>query len=399
MCALLGATQLVLRAADDDLALVVDVAADDLAQRQRLRHVVDERHHVDAERRLHRGVLVELVQHHLRQRVALELDHQAHAMAVGLVPDVADLRDLLLVHQVGDLRDQAAVAALLDLIGQLGDDDRLLALRQRLDVRARLHADLAAPGRVRVADAADAEDDAAGREVRSSDVLEQPVDVDLGVVDVGDRARDRLAQVVRRDVRRHADGDAGGAVDEQVRVARRQDQRLLVLAVVVGPEVDRVRVDVAEHLGRDLRQPRLGVPHRGGGVVVDGAEVALAVHERVAHREVLRHPHERVVDRLVAVRVVLAHRVADDARRLRARPVRLQPGLVHREQHAPVDRLEPVADVGQRAADDDGHRVVEIRGAHLLFERARLDVAAAELIGCAHRFTRPGWSRGLRSPR
>jgi hypothetical protein len=76
------------------------------------------------------------------------------------------------------------------------------------------------------------------------------------------------------------------------------------------------------------------------------------------------------------VRVELAHHVADDARRLRVRAVRLQAVLVHREQHAAVDGLQAVADVGQRAPDDDGHRVIEIRRAHLLLEPAGLDVAA-----------------------
>ena len=33
-----------------------------------------------------------------------------------------------------------------------------------------------------------------------------------------------------------------------------------------------------------------------------------------------------------------------------------------------MDGLEAVADVGQRAADDDRHRVVEIRPAHLVFD-------------------------------
>jgi hypothetical protein len=43
---------------------------------------------------------------------------------------------------------------------------------------------------------------------------------------------------------------------------------------------------------------------------------ALPVDER-AHREVLREPDEGVVDRLVAVRVVLpAHHLADDRRAL-----------------------------------------------------------------------------------
>ena len=86
------------------------------------------------------------------------------------------------------------------------------------------------------------------------------------------------------------------------------------LAVVVRAEVDRFLVDVGEHLVRDLGQADLGVAHRRGVVAVDRAEVALAVDQHVAQREVLRHAHDRVVDRLVAVRVVLADHVADDAR-------------------------------------------------------------------------------------
>ena len=381
--------QLVLRAADDDLALVLDVVVDDRPQRQRPRHVVDQRHRVDAERRLHRGVLVELVEHDLRDHAALELDHDPHALAVGLVAQVGDLGDLLLVDELGDLADQAAVAALLDHEGQLGDDDRLLALADVLGVGARTHAHAAAAGLVGLADAGDAEDHAAGREVRALDVLHQAGGVDVRILDVGDRGGDRLAQVVRRDVRRHADGDARGAVDQQVREARRQDDRLLLAAVVVGLEVDGVGVEVAQHLARERREPRLRVPHRRGGVVVDGAEVALAVDERVAHREVLRQPHERVVDRRVAVRVEVAHHVADDAGALGVRPVGLQAGLVHGEQDAAVDGLQAVADVGQRAPDDDGHRVVQVGGAHLLLEPARLDVPAADQIRGGHSSSPP----------
>ena len=64
--------------------------------------------------RLHRRVLEELVEDDLGDHAALELDHQAHAVAVGLVPEVGDLGDLLVVDEVGDLGDQPAVAALLD---------------------------------------------------------------------------------------------------------------------------------------------------------------------------------------------------------------------------------------------------------------------------------------------
>ena len=137
----LALAQLVLGAAHDHLALVVDVVADHRQQAERARHAVDERDHVHAEGGLQRRVLVEVVEHDLRDRVALELDDQPDAGLVGLVAQVGDLLDPAVLHHLGDLLDQAravvAPVALGHLVGHLGDDDRLLALAQRLDVRAR----------------------------------------------------------------------------------------------------------------------------------------------------------------------------------------------------------------------------------------------------------------------
>ena len=76
----LGLAELVLGAANDDVALVVDVVVDQLLEPERARHAVDQGDHVHAERVLHRRVLVELVQHDRRRiAAALELDDQAHA--------------------------------------------------------------------------------------------------------------------------------------------------------------------------------------------------------------------------------------------------------------------------------------------------------------------------------
>ena len=66
-----------------------------------LRLAVDQRHHVHAEGVLQLRLLVQVVQHHLGHFAALQLDHDAHARLVGLVLDVADAFELLLVHQLG----------------------------------------------------------------------------------------------------------------------------------------------------------------------------------------------------------------------------------------------------------------------------------------------------------
>ena len=76
--------------------------------------------------------------------------------------------------------------------------------------------------------------------------------------------------------------------------------------VEVRLEFDRPLVDVVEHRDRDPCQPRLGIPVGGRRIAIDRAEVALAVDQRVAKGEFLDHPDQRVVDRRVAVRMVLA---------------------------------------------------------------------------------------------
>jgi hypothetical protein len=76
--------------------------------------------------------------------------------------------------------------------------------------------------------------------------------------------------------------------------------------------------------------------------------------------------------------VILAHHLADDLRALDVLAAGVQAHLIHHVQHASVNRLEAITDVGQRPAHDHGHGVIEIRRAHLLVEAARLDVAAAD---------------------
>ena len=216
------------------------------------------------------------------------------------------------------------------------------------------------------ADALAAEDDAAGREVRSRDDVDEVVDAERGIVDQRHAGVDDFAEIVRGYVGRHADGDAAGAVDQQVREFGRQDRRLGFRIVVVRREIDGVLVDIAEHGERRFRQTRFGVPVGRRRIAIDGAEIALAVDQRHAHGEILRHPHHRVVNRLVAVRMIFTDHVADDARGLDVFLVRRVPLLVHRVQNAAMHGLEPVARVRQRTRHDHAHGVIEIAALHLV---------------------------------
>ena len=351
------------------LAPVGEEAFEHLLQVEQARLAVDQRHHVHAEGILQLRLLVQVVEDDLADLAALQLDDDAHPRLVRLVADVGDALDLLLVDQLGDLLDQGL---LVHLIGNLVDDQRLaVALADVLEVRAGAHDHAAAAGLVAFADAHDSVDQRGSRKIRGGDVFDQLVDAERRIRQQGETAGDHLVQVVRRDVGRHADRDAGRAVDQQVRNARRQNQRLVFGTIVVRSEIDGFLLEVFEQLVTDPRHAHFGVAHRRGVVAIDRAEVALAIDQHVAQREILRHANDRVIDRRIAVRVVFADHVADDARRLLVRLVPVVGEFVHGEKDPPMHRLEAVAHVGERPADDDAHRIIEVGTPHLVLEADR----------------------------
>ena len=159
---------------------------------------------------------------------------------------------------------------------------RSLRIVSKLDLAA--HHDRAAAGLVGAANAAAAQNDAAGREVRTGHDIDQIVDRQRRIVDQRDAGVDHFAEIMRRDVGRHADGDAAGAVDQQIWKPRRQDDRLFLVAVVIVLEIDGVLVDVVEQRHRRLVETALGVSHRRRRIAVDRAEIALPVDQAGAWR-------------------------------------------------------------------------------------------------------------------
>ena len=336
----------------DDLEAVVGVAAAVVLEVQDLRPAAVDREHDRAERRLELRVLVEVVEHDLAHRVALYVDDDPDVL-LRLVAYVAYALYHLVLDEVGHVLDHLG---LVDRVGDLGDDDALAAVLLDLDLGLAADSQLPAPELVHRRDSVVAADLRARREVGPLDELHEVVDrARLSVPDVVVDSVAELVQVVRRYVRRHADGDAARAVEKEVRQLRRQDRRLLERLVEVRHHVDRVLLEVGEKLVRHALHPDFGVSHRRRAVAVYRAEVAVTVDERNPEREVLRHADDRVVDRGVAVRMVLADHLADDARRLHVLDACGRPEFVHREEAATVDWLHSVASVRKCAPDDYAH--------------------------------------------
>ena len=289
-------------------------------------------------------------------RIGASPKFQHHADVVRrFVAHVGELRYPLVDDVLGDLLYERG---LVDHVRNGGNDDPALPLHAV--VAAQFHGPL--PGPVYLQQLGGCVQDASGSgEIRSRHALRQLLDGRFRVVDQMNQRIRHLAQVMRGDFRGHADGDPVRPVDEEIRDARREHDRLVVAAVEIGPEIHGVLPDFFEHFHGQRAQLDLGVAHRGGIVPVDGAKVAVPVHQRVAQGEILRHPHHRVVYGRVAVGVILAHHFAHDRRALTVTGIGGKPQVgVHGVQNAPLHGLEAVADIRQGTAHDDGQRVAQI---------------------------------------
>ena len=373
MGALLCLAEIVTGAALQNLFLEVQILVNDLAQGQNtgLRLVIDQRQHIDREGSLHLGHREQTVEHDLRIGIALELDDDAHTGAVGLIADVRNAFQTLVLYQICHMLDQHT---LIDLIRDLGNDDAGTVVAVLFKFGAGANRQTALTGRICGADACAAHDDALGREIGAVDMFHEVDELGLGIVNDTNAGVDDLAQVVRWDIGRHTDRDTRRAVDQQVRETGGQHTGLEAALIEVGIPVYGFLIDVAQHLGRHLVQACLGVTVSSRRVAIDRTEVAVTVNQRIAHGEILRQTNERVVNRSVAVGMILTKHVTDTGRRLLERLVRGQTALMHRIQDAAVNRFQTVAHIGQRTSYNNAHRVLDVGLFHLADQLGRDDM-------------------------
>ena len=241
--ALLGLAQVVARAPHDDVAAVLDEQPDELQQPQLLRLPPDDRQQDHPERFLHLRVLEKIVEDELRLFAALQLDHDAHAVAVAFVAHVGDAFDLLGLHQLRDALDQLG---LVDLVGNFRHHDVLAVLPGLLDRRLGPHREAAASRLVGLLDSLTPRDVPARWQIRPRNQLHHFFQRGFRLFDHQHRGVNDLPQVVRRNVGGHAHGDAARAVHQQVRHSRRQHRGLLLGFVEVRQEIYGFLLDVRQ---------------------------------------------------------------------------------------------------------------------------------------------------------
>ena len=173
---------------------------------------------------LERRVFVQVVEDDRRDHALFQLEDDPDAVLVGLIADVADAVDLLVLDHLGDSRNPLG---LVDLVREFGDDDPVAPVSAigLFDLGDPADHDPALAGSIVIPDAFDAHQDAAGREVRALHDLEEFLNRNIRFVEEAVDGCTDLAEVVRRHLGRHPDCDTVGPVDEEVRDLRGEDGR------------------------------------------------------------------------------------------------------------------------------------------------------------------------------
>src|SRR5581483_1350551 len=350
--ALAGPGQQVGGAAAHNIHTMVDEVLNGLDEPHLFGLPVDHSQEDHAEAFLHAGVFVELVQNDLWLSPALEFNHNAHAVAARFIAHVGDIVNYLVEHQVCNALNQVGF---VDLVGNLGNDDRLAVFGQVLNGSLGAHCEATAPGPVGFRDAAASVNEAAGWEVWTFYNLQNLFERGLRIIHQQNGGIQDFRQVMRRDVGCHPHGNTIGAVDQQVGNPGRQHHWLSSAFIEISDKIHRILVNIGQHLVGNLHQAGFGITIGRGRVAIDGPEISLSIHQRIAQAPGLRQPYQRVIHRAVSVRVIFLQALAHYAGALGKAAVIVQSFAKHRVENAAMHRLEPVIHTGQCATIDDRH--------------------------------------------
>ncbi len=135
----------------------------------------------------------------------LELDHDA-SVFVGLIAQIANALDNFLADKIGDADDEVGAVY---VVGNFRDDDLLHPGLRLLGVRLTANAHNAFAGLQITEDALASGNQSTRGEIRSFDDVAKVLHGDLRIVDNGTGGINQFIQIVRWNIRGHADSDAG----------------------------------------------------------------------------------------------------------------------------------------------------------------------------------------------
>ena len=178
---------------------------------------------------------------------------------------------------------------------------------------------------------------------------------------------------MRRDIRRHTYRDSGSSVYQKIGITGGKHYRLSLRLVKVRLKINRILIDISQHLHGYLAETGFRVPHRRGSVAVYGTKVPVAVYQRISGGPVLSHIYKSAVNRTVAVGMIFTHGIADDTGAFTVRFIRAVIQLDHGIQNSSLHWLQSVPYIRKSAGRDNTHGIVDIRLFHGLLQIHLMD--------------------------
>ena len=373
MKAFLCTVQIESGTAGHNFLLMFQIIVEDLFERQDFRLAVYKSQINHAERGLHVGVLIKIVQNNTRVDVLLQFNDDTGSVAVRFITQIGNTLDSLFMNQLSNPLNERR---LIDLIRNLGHNDAALGRAHLLNFRTGTDIDFAATCAICLRDSDFPEDNSAGRKIRTGDIGHQLIVGDVRVVDQRNQAVDCFTQIMRRHIGRHTDRDTVAAVDQQIREAGGEDNRFLLCAVEVRLEIHRIFVDVTHQFHSHFAQTGFCITHGGSAITVNRTEVALSFNERIACVEILRKTHHCIIYGTVTMGMITAHAVPDDTRTLTSGFVGSDAEFLHRVHDAAVNRLHAIPDIGKSTACNNRHRIGDEAFLHFMFQIDRTNFLA-----------------------
>ena len=88
------------------------------------------------------------------------------------------------------------------------------------------------------------EDQSAGWKIWAGNNLNQFINRNCAIFHIGKAGVDDLAQIMRRNIGRHANRNTPRPVDEQIGKARRQNLRLAFAGIIIWREIDCILIEI-----------------------------------------------------------------------------------------------------------------------------------------------------------
>ena len=204
MRSVLSFLEVVLSSSRNNLLLEINVMLKNILEREDFRLTVDNGKQDHAEGCLELSVGIKLIENDLRICVTLEVDRDVHTCLGGIVVDIGDTLDLLVLDKVCDAFDKSCFVYVVRNFRNLDLKSSVLLLN---DLGTGTDNNLASSRCVSRSHTRTSHNNTVGREVGALDMLHKLVKRSVGIVDQTAHSVDYLTQIVRRNVGCHTDGD------------------------------------------------------------------------------------------------------------------------------------------------------------------------------------------------